>query len=99
MDSAVQTVIDAINTGDRAGFFAAMAPDATMSDDGTDRKLEEWADREIFTVNGHLTIESTTDDGRRLLARYRNDTWGEMRTRWQFTVENGKVTRFETGQA
>ena len=32
-------------------------------------------------------------------AAYRNDTWGEMRTRWAFTVTNGKVSRFETGQA
>ena len=34
-----------------------------------------------------------------LIAAYRNDTWGEMRTRWAFTVTNGKVSRFETGQA
>lgn len=33
------------------------------------------------------------------MADYRNDTWGEMRTRWHFTVEDGKVSRFETGQA
>jgi hypothetical protein len=33
------------------------------------------------------------------VARYRNDTWGEMRTRWRFTVEDGKVARFDTGQA
>jgi hypothetical protein len=25
--------------------------------------------------------------------------WGEMRTRWAFTITNGKVGRFETGQA
>jgi hypothetical protein len=28
-----------------------------------------------------------------------SDTWGEMRTRWAFTVTGGKVSRFETGQA
>jgi hypothetical protein len=27
------------------------------------------------------------------------DAWGEMRTRWAFTVTGGKVSRFETGQA
>ena len=34
-----------------------------------------------------------------LTAAYRNDTWGEMRTRWAFTVTDGKISRFETGQA
>ena len=34
-----------------------------------------------------------------LSAAYRNDTWGEMRTRWAFTVTGGKISRFETGQA
>jgi ketosteroid isomerase-like protein len=99
MDPAVQALIDAINSGDRAAFFAALAPDATMTDDGTRRNLEEWVDREIFTVNGHLEVESATDDGHSLVARYRNDTWGEMRTTWQFTVRNGKVARFDPGQA
>ncbi|PBC81578.1 hypothetical protein SAMN05428940_1454 [Streptomyces sp. 2133.1] len=33
------------------------------------------------------------------MADHRNDTWGAMRTRLHFTVEDGKVSRFETGQA
>ena len=40
-----------------------------------------------------------SDGGRSLTAAYRNDTWGEMRTRWAFTVSDGKISRFETGQA
>jgi hypothetical protein len=98
-DPAVRALIDAINAGDRTAFFAALTPDASMSDDGTERELAGWVDREIFTVNGHLEVESATDGGRSLVARYRNDTWGEMRTRWHFVVADGKVSRFETGQA
>jgi len=98
-EPAVQALIAAINAGDRAAFLAALAPDATMSDDGTDRDLASWADREIFTVNGHLDVVSASDGGRSLIAAYRNDTWGEMRTRWAFTVTGGKISRFETGQA
>jgi len=98
-EPAVQALIAAINAGDRAAFLAALAPDATMSDDGTDRDLASWADREIFTVNGHLDVVSASDRGRSLIAAYRNDTWGEMRTRWAFTVTGGKISRFETGQA
>ncbi len=38
-------------------------------------------------------------NSRVLTVSYRNDAWGEMRTKWRFTVDDGKVTRFETGQA
>ena len=98
-EPAVQALIAAINAGDREAFFAALTPDATMSDDGTDRNLADWAEREIFTVHGHLDVVSSEDGGRSLIASYRNDTWGEMRTRWAFTIAGGKVGRFETGQA
>ena len=73
-EPAVQALIAAVNAGDRAAFFAALAPGATMSDDGTDRDLASWADREIFTVNGHLDVVSASDGGRSLIAAYRNDT-------------------------
>lgn len=98
-DPMVRALIDAINAGDRDAFFALLAADATLSDDGTERDLPEWVDREIFTVNGHLEVESATDGGRSLVARYRNDTWGTMRTRWTFTVTDGKISRIEAGQA
>jgi hypothetical protein len=98
-EPAVQALIAAINDGDREAFFAALTPAATMSDDGTDRTLPEWAEREIFTVHGHLDVIAAEDGGRSLIAAYRNDTWGEMRTRWAFTVTDGKISRFETGQA
>ncbi len=98
-EPAVQALIAAINAGDRAAFFAALTAGATMSDDGTDRDVAAWADQEIFTVHGHLDVLSARDGGRSLTAAYRNDTWGEMRTRWAFTVTDGKISRFETGQA
>lgn len=98
-DPTVRAVLSAINAGDRAGFLAQFAPDATMTDDGSDRDLVQWIDREIFSAGGHIEIESQDDDGRSLVARFRNDTWGEMRTWWRLTVADGKVQRLETGQA
>lgn len=98
-DPAVQALIEAINAGDRDGFLALLTDDATLSDDGTERDLQDWIDREIFTVNGHLDLESASDEGRSLIARYRNDTWGTMRTGWKFTVHGGKISRIEAGQA
>jgi hypothetical protein len=98
-DPTVSAFIDAINNHDKDAFYAILTPDATMSDDGTDRDLRQWADREIFDSHGHLEVESAADGGRSLIARYRNDTWGDMRTRWRITINGGKISRFETGQA
>ncbi|MBT2386372.1 nuclear transport factor 2 family protein [Streptomyces sp. ISL-11] len=98
-DAAVRALVKAINANDQAAFRAALADGATMSDDGSDRELGTWADKEIFSSGGHMDVESESDDGRTLVASYRNDTWGEMRTRWRFTVSDGKVSRFDTGQA
>ncbi|MFF8383651.1 nuclear transport factor 2 family protein [Streptomyces kanasensis] len=98
-DPAVRAFVAALNSHDRAAFRAALTADATMADDGADRDLEEWTDREIFATRGHLDVEAQKGGGRDLVARYRNDAWGEMRTQWHFVVEDGKVARFETGQA
>ncbi|MEU6947542.1 nuclear transport factor 2 family protein [Streptomyces sp. NPDC046332] len=98
-DPAVRAFVTALNANDRDAFFAVLTPGATMSDDGSDRNVDEWTDKEIFSSRGHIEVESEKDGGRALVARYRNDTWGEMRTAWRFQVQDGKVSRFETGQA
>ncbi|WP_206507884.1 nuclear transport factor 2 family protein [Streptomyces chrestomyceticus] len=98
-DPAVAAFVTAVNTGDKNAFFAALTDDATMSDDGTDRDLAAWADSEIFSSNGRMDIEDTSPDGRTLTATYTNSTWGSMRTRWTFTVTDGRISHFETGQA
>ncbi|MEU6661357.1 nuclear transport factor 2 family protein [Streptomyces sp. NPDC046821] len=98
-EPAVRAFVAAVNAHDREAFHAALAPGATMADDGSDRDLDEWAGREIFDSHGHMEVEKEYADGLALTALYRNDAWGEMRTTWQFTVAGGKVTRFETGQA
>jgi hypothetical protein len=95
----VRELVAAINHGDRAGFLAAMAPDATLTDDGTQRPLREWIDKEIFTVNGRMTVERQDPDGLSIVAWYRNDTWGEMKTSWRFTLAKDKITRIDTEQA
>ncbi|NJP51484.1 nuclear transport factor 2 family protein [Streptomyces sp. SBST2-5] len=99
-DPAVRAFVTAVNNHDREGFMALLAPGATMADDGTERNLTDWVDREIFSSNGHMDVERESDNGRTLLVGYRNDTWGEMRTRWSFEVtDDGRISRFETGQA
>lgn len=99
-DPAVRRLVEAINGGDRQAFFDALTPDATMSDDGTERDLTEWADREIFSANGQMSVDEVRGDGRSFVATFENDTWGAMRTSWRFDVsEDGRIGRFETGQA
>jgi hypothetical protein len=95
----VRRLVAAINDGDREAFLATLAPGATPTDDGNPRSLTDWIDREIFSVHGHMDIEREEQDGLRLFARYRNDTWGEMSTYWRFEVTGGKIGRIDTGQA
>ncbi|MFC9299959.1 nuclear transport factor 2 family protein [Streptomyces albidoflavus] len=98
-DPAVAAFVAAVNAGDKDAFLAVLADDATMSDDGTDRDLSAWAEREIFSSNGRMDVEDVSADGLTLTATYTNDTWGSMRTRWAFMVTDGRVSHFETGQA
>ena len=99
-DPVVRAFVTAVNAHDRDAFQALLAPGATMADDGLDRDLDEWTDRESFSTHGHLEVDNESRGGRAILARYSNDTWGEMRTKWQFTVaDDGRISRFETGQA
>jgi hypothetical protein len=96
----VRRLVAAINDGDRDAFLATLTPDATLTDDGNPRSLRDWIDREIFSVHGHMNVErEEEEDGLHLLARYRNDTWGEMRTFWRFEVTGDKISRIDTGQA
>ncbi|MEU8621942.1 nuclear transport factor 2 family protein [Streptomyces sp. NPDC048623] len=98
-DPVVRAFVTALNANDKDAFFGLLTPDATMSDDGTERNLRDWTEREIFSSNGRMEVEDESDGGRTLVATYTNDTWGSMRTAWRITVEGGKVARFETGQA
>lgn len=98
-DPTVRAFVAALNANDRQAFSAVLAPGATMSDDGSERDVADWTEREIFSSGGHMDVEAEADGGLALVADYRNDTWGAMRTAWRFTVDGGKVARFETGQA
>ncbi len=98
-DPVVRALVAAVNAHDKDAFLALLTPNATMSDDGSDRDLHEWIDKEIFDSGGHMDVVSESDGGRSLLVNYRNDTWGEMRTAWRFTVRGDRISRFETGQA
>ncbi|MEV7522327.1 nuclear transport factor 2 family protein [Streptomyces sp. NPDC091371] len=100
-DPVVGALVSAINAHDKDAFLGLLTADATMSDDGSDRDLQDWIDREIFDSGGHMDVQKESDGGHHLVANFRNDTWGEMRTAWRFVIApgGGKISRFETGQA
>ena len=99
VDPVVRALVEAVNAGDRDAFFELLAPGATMSDDGSERDLPEWVDREIFSSEGQMEVESQSEDGRSLVVDYTNSKYGTMRTNWRFILDGEKVGRFETGQA
>lgn len=99
INPVVGSLVKAINDGDRQGFLDLLTPDATLTDDGSERDLTDWIDKEIFTVHGRMVVERQDDDGLRLRARFRNDTWGEMTTVWRFRLSGDKISRIDTGQA
>ncbi|MFX0578087.1 nuclear transport factor 2 family protein [Nocardia nepalensis] len=99
LDRTVQEFVDAVNDNDQDRLFAVLTEDATMSDDGVERNLAQWTDSEIFSSNARMQVESIDDGGTALVADYTNSRWGSMRTAWRFTVRDGKISRFETGQA
>jgi hypothetical protein len=98
-EPVVRKFVEAVDAGDRGAFLAVLTDDATMSDDGSERNLQEWVDRELFSADGRMEVESQSDDGRTLVVNVTNSTYGTMRTDWRFVVEGDRVARFETGQA
>ncbi|MGO4617499.1 nuclear transport factor 2 family protein [Nocardia sp. 2YAB30] len=99
LDPTVQEFVDALNANDQDRLFAVLTDDATMSDDGVERNLAQWTESEIFGSNARMQVASVGDVGTELLADYTNSRWGSMRTSWRFTIRDGKISRFETGQA
>ena len=98
-DPIVRAFVEAVNAGDPDAFFGLLADGATMSDDGSERNLAQWVDREIFSSDGRMEVDVQSHDGRSLVVNYTNSTYGTMRTTWKFIVEGEKISRFETGQA
>ncbi|MGI5166863.1 nuclear transport factor 2 family protein [Spirillospora sp. CA-253888] len=97
-DPTVNALVQALNDGDRDGFRGLLDPDAVLTDNGIERDVRDWFDKEIFNVGGRFTVQRTEPDGS-MLVKLDNERWGELDTRWRFTVRDGRVERIETAQA
>ncbi len=70
-----------------------------MSDDGVDRNGTDWVRQNLLDSHARLSVNEERNDGRRLMVAIDDEKWGHMDTYWDFEVEDGKIVRFETGQA
>ena len=98
-DPDVRAFVEAVNAGDRDAFFELLAPGQRCPMTARSGTSREWVDREISSSDGRMEVDSQSEDGRSLVVSYTNSTYGTMLTNWTFIVEDGKITRFETGQA
>ncbi|MFC4376385.1 nuclear transport factor 2 family protein [Nocardia halotolerans] len=99
LDPVVEVFVDALNAQDADRFYGVLAEDATMSDNGVEHNIAPWADAEIFSSNGHLEVDTVEQDGLAFAADFTNSRGGSLPTTWRFVVDNGLISRFETGQA
>jgi hypothetical protein len=98
-NAVVASLVAAINDGERNAFLALLSPDAILTDDAAPHDVSDWIDRELFGAHAHMTVDREQGHGLYLLARMRNDAWGEMSTFWRFQLSDGKVSRIDTGRA
>jgi hypothetical protein len=95
----VRGVIEAMNTGDQAAFFAAFADDVQLTDDGEARPFAEWAHREIFDNHAQLEVTDEEEEGMHLAGPFHSDQWGTFLTVWKFQLHDEKVTRLDVAAA
>lgn len=98
-DPLVRSAVEAVNSRDRARWFALFADGAAFSDDGVEQDLQRWCDEELFGRHSVrvVSIDKVEADGRTFYARYHSDKWGDFKTFWRFAVKGGKVSRLDVG--
>jgi hypothetical protein len=97
----VRDAIRALNARDRHGWLSLFANGATMTDDGSERNLVEWSDREFFEDSraSITVINHTEDEGRTLYAQLHSDRWGDFETYMKFEIDDAnRITRLDVGQ-
>ncbi len=68
----VQTVLDAVESGDRRAFLAAFSPGGTVDDWSrrfTDEKIGEWSDAEFIGKSVTLAVDTVEVDGAQVVVR------------------------------
>jgi hypothetical protein len=96
----VKAAIEAMNGGDRQGWFKLFAKGAMLTDDGTVREFTHWSDSELFGKRKAylMSIDRVEDDGLSIYGKFHSDRWGEFDTFMKFTIQDNKIIRLDVGQ-
>ena len=99
-NALVRTAVIAMNAGDRDAWFAAFAPNATLTDDGHRQDFRQWSEDEIFGEGrGHLiSIERQEDNGLTLFGHFNSAQWGSFNTVFRFRQQGNTLTGLDVAQ-
>jgi len=100
LDSVVKAALEAMKQGDRDAWLGLFDERAVLTDDGNERDFKQWSDAELFGAGkGRITsITKVADRGVTIHADFHSVQWGDFKTFWKFTIEDGKIVRLDVGQ-
>ena len=93
-----KAAIDALQNGDGKAWSAAFAANATFYDDGNKRDLDAFNKSAI----GHerfTSIDKVEKNGTAIYGNFHSDQRGDFKTYFRFSIDDGKITKLEIGQA
>jgi hypothetical protein len=95
----VNDAIEALQSGDKTGWFALFAGNTEMTDDGRPVNFKQFSD----AATGHerfTSIDKVENNGLDVYGKFHSDQWGDFKTYFKFHIDpNGKIDRLDIGQA
>jgi len=95
----VISAIAALNGRDKKRWFELFTKKPGFSDDGIPRDLVEWCEEELFgsSLVYIISIDKAEAGGLTFYARYHSDKWGDFKTFWRFTLQDGRISKLDVG--
>src|SRR5260221_14219966 len=96
----VKAAIEAMNAGDRQGWFNLFANGAELTDDGNANNFTQWSDSELFGKSKAylMSIDRVEDNGQTIYGKFHSDRWGEFNTFMKFKIRDNKIVGLDVGQ-
>lgn len=96
----VRAALEAVNARNRQAWFDLFANHALLTDDGSPHDYRQWADSELFGQYRCRidSINREEENGTLIHSDFHSERWGDFKTFWKFTLENGKISRLDVGQ-
>ena len=99
VNPVVISAIKALNGRDKSAWFELFSQKPEFSDDGIPRDLVKWCEEELFgSARAYvISIDKAEHGGLTFYAKYHSDKWGDFKTFWRFTLEQGKISKLDVG--